>query len=54
MVLIFAAVIAQVISLSILVAFVVLEEDVLPRKWAQYLPPVQPALHPDELIWGGR
>jgi hypothetical protein len=54
MVLILTAVISQFLTLSILLAFVVLEGDVLPRKWAQYLPPVQPALRPDELIWGHR
>ena len=42
--------VVQLVSITILLAFIVLEGDVLPQKWVKYLPPAQRVARP-ELVW---
>ena len=51
MMLIVTAVAVLLTSLSILLAFIVLEGDVLPQEWAKFLPPAKATLQPHELVW---
>ena len=43
-------IVVHLMSFSILLAFIVLEGEVLPQKWVKYLPPAQRVGRP-ELVW---